>query len=202
MDRRYDVKSIAGELVALGRDGAWKSKSAGGGWSCITLRGRDGEDDPHLHADTLGSLAAERYEYTSAGRACPAIRSVLEGLGTDVFLVRCLKLRPGELVKYHTDDVVFRDTNRIVRLHLPVVTHRDAVIRFGSPLRKPAPGHMIWDARKEWESHLPAGELWFTNVNSLHSVYNGSTQDRIHLVIDVKPQPGLAKALGEWSQQN
>ncbi len=196
------MKALAQELGELDRSGEWKSKSAGGGWSSITIRGRDGADDPHLRADTLGRLEAERYEYTSAGRSCPAIRRVLEGLGTDVFLVRCLKLRPGELVKFHTDDVVFRDTSRIVRLHLPIVTHRHAVIRFGSPLRQPAPGHMIWDARKEWETHVPAGELWFTNVNALHSVYNGGPYDRIHMVIDVKPQPGLVKALEGWAQQN
>jgi hypothetical protein len=147
----------------------------------------------------MKDIHVSQYAYTAAGKECPVLRNLLEGLGTDVYLVRYLKLRPGELVKFHTDDVVFRDTSKMVRLHLPVVTNTDAVLRFGTPLQEPARGFMIWDAKQVWETHMPSGNLWFTNVNALHAVYNGGSQDRIHLVVDVKPHPRLANALGHWN---
>lgn len=196
------MASLARELDALRGRVVWKSKSDGDGWSCITIKNQAGSENPHLKANMAKDVHVSQYVYTAAGNECPMLRNLLDGLGTDVYLVRYLKLRPGELVKFHTDDVVFRDTSKMVRLHLPVVTNSDAVLRFGTPLQEPARGFMIWDAQQVWETQMPEGYLWFTNVNALHSVYNGGSRDRIHLVVDVKPHPWLANALATWARQN
>ena len=179
-------------------NGTWRNKSESGGWSSLTVRSSHATDSPHLSSRTPG---ANTYSYTSLGRQLPRVRALLDSLGTDVLLVRYLKLEPGELVKFHTDEVVFSNTSKVVRLHLPVVTNPKAVLRFGTPLREPAPGYMVWDAKREWEVHMPAGRLWFTNVNALHSVFNGGSAARIHLVIDVRPQSALAKCLKVWQNE-
>jgi hypothetical protein len=132
---------------------------------------------------------------------CPYIRGVLDALGTEVFLVRLLRLAPGELVKYHTDEVVFGDPRRIIRTHLPITTNPDAALRFGTPLQEPAPGYYVWRARQDVELNVPAGELWFTNVNALHSVFNGGTEARVHLVADIRPRPNLGEALARWQNE-
>ena len=181
--------------------GDWKSKSEGGGWSSLTLRSSLGSDSPHLQTKMATTHRPETYEYTKLAHRLPGARAVLESLGTGVLLARYLKLKPGELVKFHTDEMVFSNTSKMVRLHLPILTNKHAVLRFGTPLREPAKGYMVWDAKQEWEIHMPAGQIWFTNVNALHSVYNGGTTDRIHLVIDVRPQPGLARALKQWQNE-
>ncbi len=195
----HDVAALADELSSLSCE--WKSKSAGGGWSCITLRSGAGTTTPHLQPRVAQHTSPAAYRYTDAGRACPLVRALLDSLGTEVLLVRYLKLKPGELVKFHTDETVFRNTSKLVRLHLPVVTNPGAVLRFGTPLQEPAKGFMVWNAQQEWEVHMPAGRVWFTNVNALHSVYNGGSQDRIHLVVDARPQAGLDKRLKQWQNE-
>ena len=195
-NRRYDAGALAAELGEA--TGVWQSKSEGGGWSSLTIRSSEASESPHLSARTPG---AETYAYTPLAEQLPRVRAVLDSLGTGVLLVRYLKLEPGELVKFHTDEMVFSNTSKIVRLHLPVVTNDKAVLRFGTPLREPSKGYLVWEAKQEWEVHMPAGHVWFTNVNALHSVYNGGQAARIHLVIDVQPRPGLAKALKRWQNE-
>ncbi len=195
-----DVAPIVDEIRVLESRASWIPKSANGGWSAITIKSKDGTDCPFLSAEGIEEGAAA-FAYTDDGAGCPVIRSLLDGLGTDVYLARLLKLKPGQRVKYHTDDVVFQDTSRVVRLHLPLVTCPRCVLRFGIPLREPERGYNVWDAKLAHEVHIPEGELWYTNVNALHSVANGGERDRIHLVVDVKPQKGLADALREWGSQ-
>ena len=191
--KEYPVPALVREVQALS-DGAWHAKAKSGGWSSITLKGPKGHEGTFLNEHDI-EQGIDGYAYTAQGKACPAIREVIEKLGTDVYLVRLLKLSPGELVKYHTDEVVFKDVRRVVRLHMAIVTNTRATLRFGTPLQAPAEGYNVWKAETAWEIHLPVGEMWFTNVNALHSVYNGGKEDRIHLVADVKPKEELLKIL-------
>ena len=57
------------------------------------------------------------------------------------------------------------------------------------------PGFKIWDADVLHERHLDYGHLWYTNVNTLHGVVNGGNTDRYHLVIDMRPNPGMLKKI-------
>ena len=192
-----DVAPLVEEVSKMSSSVHWLPKSIAGGWSSITIKNKDGADGQFLTAGDV-EAGVDAFQYTRAGMTCPLIRGLLESLGTRVYLVRLLRLSPGKLVKYHTDDVVFHDTSRIVRLHLPLVTNKSCVLRFGDPLRAPKQGYNVWDARQVSERHIPEGELWFTNVNALHSVFNGGETDRTHLVMDVEPQPALARALHSW----
>ena len=193
---------LRAEVRALEQDPSveWLPKSRDGKWGSLTLRSLYGESGQFLTKGAVEKGAA-LHKYTPAGEACPNIRFLLNDLNTDVYLVRLLRLDPGELVKFHTDDVVFRDVRKVVRLHLPIFTSPSAVLRFGSPLQEPAPGYHVWRARQEMEAHIPAGELWYTNVNALHSVYNGGVEPRVHLVADVRPSSKLARALEEWASE-
>jgi hypothetical protein len=41
------------------------------------------------------------------------------------------------------------------------------------------------------EVHFSAGHTWYLNADSLHGVYNGSPQPRIHLMLDCIVNPWL-----------
>ena len=192
----YELGSLKEEV---GRLDAWRSKNASHTWTCATLKGLDGEDGEFLTRAHIDG-GAERCAYTDSGNRCPSIRALLESMGEDVYLVRLLKLAPGGEVLFHTDDEIFRDTNKVVRLHLPIVTNPGALMRMGTPLRAPARGYNIWEARQRWEVHLQAGRLWFTNVNALHSVVNKGEDPRVHLVIDAAPSARLASAIASWDK--
>jgi hypothetical protein len=159
-------------------------------WSSITLRGPHGEDSTFLARYPLGENSP--FEDTEALTHCPTIAAFIRGLPTQVYLVRLLRLRPGARIKFHTDDVVFKNSRQIIRTHLPLSTNAQCELGIGWPLHAPAPGYHVWNARLMGRFHLFPGFLWYTNVNALHSVWNEGTTDRIHLVVDLGPPPGWA----------
>ena len=163
----------------------WKNKDEKD-WFSITLRSKDGEEQSFLEETDFGSGLGNTYKYTSLIKHTPYIKSILENLDTDVYLVRLLRLNANSIIKYHTDEIVFKNKN-IIRCHIPIITHSQVSFKIGYPLNKPAPGYHIWNATELYSQNLSAGYLWYTNVNCLHSVENNSNIDRIHLVLDIRP---------------
>ncbi|MGO1069415.1 aspartyl/asparaginyl beta-hydroxylase domain-containing protein [Lysobacter sp. CA199] len=95
----------------------------------------------------------------------PYIREVLNTLRLRLRLARLLALEPGGVIREHSDSFL---SKRIVRLHLPVVTHPDVRMQVGG------------DACP-WR----AGELWYGDFSKPHHGVNGSVLTRVHLVMDV-----------------
>ena len=74
-------------------------------------------------------------------------------------------LEPGGVIREHSDTFL---SSRIVRLHIPVVTHPDVEFHL--------------DGRRcDWAP----GELWYGDFSRPHRAVNRSQVTRLHLVIDV-----------------
>lgn len=87
-------------------------------------------------------------------------------------------LKAGEEIKPHLDI----NTDKAVRIHIPLITHPDVVI--GTKGKK-----------RTVETHMPAdGGVWFLNQAYEHWVKNPSDVDRVHLVVVVTGQNGILEA--------
>ena len=87
--------------------------------------------------------------------------------------VRLMKLEAGTIIAKHTDKVD-KDikTGKIVRLHVPVITHEEVLMTSWLP------GGIA-------EFHMKKGSCWWLDVSQPHKVVNKSDIDRVHLVIDI-----------------
>ena len=176
-----DTSEIKKEITNLNIN--WTSKDRfTNNWDSITLKSENGEDQNYLKKSDFNN-----YIYTDNIRELPSIKYLLETIPTDIYLVRLLKLKKNGKIKFHTDEEVFNQKEKIIRVHLPIITDPNIKFQIGYPLNKPADGYHVWNASVLHEKHLDEGYYWYTNVNTLHGVDNNSDIDRIHLVIDMKP---------------
>lgn len=177
----YDLKEIKKEIFNLNE--TWINKDLiTNNWESLTLKSQNGEEQSFLKKTDLSN-----YIYTDIIEKLPSIKQLLENIPTEIYLVRLLKLKKGGKIKFHTDEEVFKENNKIIRVHLPIITHKDVKFQIGYPLQKPAEDFSVWNAEVLYETHLEEGYFWYTNVNTLHAVTNNSPIDRIHLVCDMKP---------------
>ncbi|RKH65886.1 aspartyl/asparaginyl beta-hydroxylase domain-containing protein [Corallococcus llansteffanensis] len=107
----------------------------------------------------------------------PALRELLSGLGLRLRLARLLRLEPGGVIREHHDAFLSR---RIVRLHVPIVTHPDVEFYLGGQ-------------RCPWG----AGELWYGDFSQPHHGINRSAIARVHLVLDVSADAALLRLFPE-----
>jgi len=73
------------------------------------------------------------------------------------------------LLRIRSLRVVLLPALRLLRLHLPILTHPDVAFT-------------IEGQRMNWK----AGELWYGDFSRVHSVKNDSQIVRVHMVIDVQ----------------
>jgi hypothetical protein len=104
---------------------------------------------------------------TEIVRHAPYFKQVLDDLECVKLSVRMLALPPGGKIKEH-QDAGFGFANGMLRLHIPIIT--DPRVEF-----------FIGGQRVYWN----AGELWYGDFSSVHSVENRSDVTRYHLVMDV-----------------
>lgn len=185
---KYNINKLKKDLWTASNNNEWINKDAETSkWNSITLKSFTGGSQSFLIETELGIGEENRYKYTKAIEGCDYFKEILDNIPTDVYLVRILKLDAGGLIKFHTDNVVFKKTKDIIRCHIPIITNKNVKFRLGYPQMKPAPGLGIWKADVLHEKYLEAGYMWYTNVNALHGVINNSNEDRYHLVIDMRP---------------
>ena len=90
-------------------------------------------------------------------------------------------LMPGQKVSPHID----MNTDLGVRIHVPVLTHPDAVIG-------------VKGKKSSVEMHWPAdGSVWFLNQGFTHWVYNNSDVPRVHLIFSIVGQHCLEDLIQE-----
>ena len=185
---KYDESKLIKDLNIVKNNYKWINKGKfSSDWSSITLKSKDGKDQSFLQETTLLQGNKNIYKYTDVMNKCEYIKKILQKIPTDIYLVRILKLKRGGKIKYHTDELVFSNKENIIRCHLPIVTNEHVKFKIGYPYSSPAPGYNIWGAFDLYEKYIAPGYLWYTNVNTLHSVENNGETDRYHLVIDMKP---------------
>ena len=189
-NEKFNINLMQQNISNIQKETTWHNKGDKD-WLSITLKSKDGAEQNFLEETKLGIGKENEYKYSVRINHAPYIKQILEGLGTDIYLVRLLKLNAGGKIKYHTDEIVFNKKNDIIRCHIPIITHPAVSFKIGYPLASPAPGYRIWNAEELYTRYLEPGYLWYTNVNCLHSVENNSNIDRIHLVVDLRPTPEM-----------
>lgn len=135
-----------------------------GEWSGAALRSLAGSATnllPEAHG-------AAEFADTALLARCAYFREVLATFRCPLQSVRLLRLHAGSNIAEHVDHALDFDDGEI-RLHVPIVTS-DAVKFYLDGAR------LV----------MAPGECWYTNVNLPHSVENGGSIDRIHLVIDCR----------------
>jgi hypothetical protein len=137
-----------------------------GNWQAIALWAPNG--DRTNQASRGGAFGA-----TEALRRCDYVSEVIESFPGQKNRVRFLKLRAGGHIFLHSDPLHTIDTG-IVRIHVPVRTN--PLVDF------------VVDGR---QIEMRPGEAWYVDVRFKHSVNNSGQEDRVHLVIDVVPNPSL-----------
>lgn len=147
-------------------------------WGMIPLRNVGGRMD-----NTSSAIpSVERMQDTEAFAYAPYFQEVLGRLGA-VQCVRISALPPGKVLSTHSDHVVspFYGT---ARLHIPILTNERVTMTFA--------GRKV---------HWPAGQLWYGDFRLMHSVENGSSERRVHLLIDVDMTDRLFELLPELMQR-
>ena len=205
---KYNINLLKKDLQKAIKNTTWINKSKDKHWKSITLKSYDGGDQSSLQLTKLGRGEENNYQYTQAIEGCDYFKKILNELPTDVYLVRILLLEEGGVINFHTDEIVFENKRDIIRCHIPIITHPKITFRLGFPLAywlnpniKPTKKQYEkvqqenWRARVLHEKHLEEGYMYYTNVNTLHSVVNNSNIPRYHLCIDMRPPDGMEHIL-------
>lgn len=148
----------------------WWTRHAGpyhdGGWESISIWAPNGN---LFEQRSYGGA----YAKTVAALVAPYLWDVAEHFDAPMSRVRLMRLRPGARILRHCDpleEIAFD----LVRLHVPIRTH--AEVRF-----------LVDDRRIA----MQPGEVWHVDVRFPHEVHNAGTQDRVHLVLDLRRTPAL-----------
>lgn len=141
-----------------------------GQWSSVSLRSRTGRAE-----DIVPHGAAEDFRDTPLATLCPHLQAAVDIFEFQKKSVRLLRLHAGSRVREHRDvDLGLADGE--LRIHVPVATNDQ--VEFIVSNRK-----LI----------LREGEAWFIDFSQPHRIYNRSSHDRIHLVID--------GTLNDWARE-
>lgn len=132
-----------------------------GEWSGVALRSAAGTQ-VNLYPDPN---ATEFADTEILGR-CPYIQEVLNSFHCPMTSVRILRLRPGATIAEHRDYKLGYEDGE-VRIHIPIQTAKGVEFFLDGV-----------------QVSMREGEAWYLNFNLPHRVNNGSSSDRLHLVMD------------------
>ncbi len=153
---RFDAKAIAAEVRALPKS-AWVPHPTGFvGNEAVRLITPGGEATDDLYGE-MGP--------TEQLLACRSVMETMAAIGSVWGRSRLMGLGAGADVPPHIDSHYYWRTHW--RIHIPVITNPAVTFTCG--------GESV---------HMAAGECWVFDSFRGHSVRNGGTEQRIHLVLD------------------
>lgn len=139
-----------------------------GSWTVIPLVSPDG-------AVTDQSVNAERkFLPTKYLRGNTAASEFLNSLPGVLWRVRLSRLPSGKSIDWHYDDFEKQTGERVLRLHVPIVTETGNV-------------QTISHENTYWSE----GVLYLGDYRFPHQVENNSSVDRVHMIIDLVPSDAL-----------
>jgi Aspartyl/Asparaginyl beta-hydroxylase len=135
-----------------------------GEWSGVALRAPAGAQHPIQKLSPLPGIK----DFTDTGTLdkCDYFKLILNNFKCPLKSVRLLKLKPGSIIKEHSDAFLAFEEGE-ARIHIPVQTNFDIYFFLN--------GKRII---------MNEGETWYLNFNLKHKIENRSSFDRIHLVLD------------------
>lgn len=160
-----DVAKLQADLNAFDEEDwilHYNKRDYEGDWHIIALKSEDG----NKYKIASPYEVREPTQYTEHIEKCPYIKEVLDSIPVEMTTVRLMRLRPGAVIKEHTDYNLSVDDKEL-RIHIPIVTNPQMEFYLD--------GESI---------SLAEGDCWYINFNLMHSLRNGGTTPRTHLVID------------------
>ncbi|HKJ74881.1 MAG TPA: aspartyl/asparaginyl beta-hydroxylase domain-containing protein [Alphaproteobacteria bacterium] len=161
-----DVKRLVDEYNSIPEE-AWGTSfwDAHCSIDVLTLRaGTNGDDTDYITDNVSDNPILKDYPYISW------LLSEDSPFGRSLYVVM-FRMRPKGITRIHPDNHEAWETTH--RIHIPLTTNDGAFL--------------LSEGRAK---HIPVGEVWTFDNQSLHSVVNGDTM-RCHMVIDVRPNPKL-----------
>lgn len=182
---RFDPVRLQEDLKRL-RDGEWLrhfvEENYQGDWSVIPLRAPAGATHPVMMM--YPAPDAEAFEDTPFLAQTPYIKEILRNFACDLQCVRLMRLTARSVIKEHRDHNLAAELDAI-RLHTPVITNPGVDFRLNGT-----------------RVVMEPGSLWYLRLSDPHSVRNGGNDDRVHLVIDAKPNAWLLTMLEDGASPN
>lgn len=137
-----------------------------GSWQVINLIYAGGETEyKHEGAYGMGQGAPTK---TKVLVECPYFQSVLEQLPGEIVMARLSSLPAGGRILRHYDPIESIDFGNL-RIHIPIRTSPEVVFYLAY-------------RRHKWG----AGQVWYGDFTFPHSVWNRSSLNRVHLIVDLK----------------
>ena len=175
---RFDPARLLADLDQL-RDVAWLrhfvEENYQGEWGVIPLRAPAGATHPVMMM--YPAPDAEAFEDAPLLAQTPYIREILRGFECELQCVRLMRLTPGSAIREHRDHNLAAELDAI-RLHTPVITNPGVDFRLNGT-----------------RVVMEPGSLWYLRLSDPHSVRNDGDGDRVHLVIDARPNAWLLTML-------
>jgi Aspartyl/Asparaginyl beta-hydroxylase len=164
---RFDPERLKSDLALVRRE-EWtphyNERDFGGDWRGVALRSQTG-DITYLWAAFVG---ASGFRDTALMRRCDYFREAIAAFECPLKSVRLLSLGPGSFIREHTDHALTYEDGEM-RIHIPVQTSADVEFHV--------------DGKRLL---LEEGHSYYINVNLPHRITNGSSIDRVHLIVDLE----------------
>jgi quercetin dioxygenase-like cupin family protein len=160
----YDIDRLQAELAGVLKE-EWplhfNTRDFNGDWRSISLRSASGEsNDIYAHPSNAG------YKDTPVLKLMPYVKEILDSWECEKESVRLLSLAPGSLIKPHKDPGCGY-ADGIFRIHIPIVTNP-----------------FVYFTINGMQLHLKAGECWYMDFSTTHSIVNNGDTARVHIIID------------------
>jgi hypothetical protein len=163
----YDVSRLRRDL-AVAEDATWSDHFArryySGTWDGLPLVSAEGRAD--VEGLRRGAAGA-RYLKTELLSRCPYFEAVINSFDCQKERVRLMRLRPGAIIEPH-DDPGQGWSDGVARMHVPITTNEGVSLTLDGETVSMSPG-----------------ELWYLDVERVHSARNAGSTDRVHLVLDL-----------------
>lgn len=159
----YDTDRLQAELAGVLKE-EWplhfNTRDFNGDWRSISLRSVSGESND-IYAHPNGE-----YKDTPVLKLMPYVKEILDSWECEKESVRLLSLSPGSIIKPHKDPGCGY-ADGIFRLHIPIVTNPSVYFTING-----------------MQLHLKAGECWYMDFSTTHSIVNNGDTARVHIIID------------------
>lgn len=154
-------------------------------WDGENIRKTYAEDSPHREvsdillrfSDPSSKKIGDELvcENTEAMRALPQARELVFSLmarvqGVMLGRVMITRLAPGGRIYPHAD-IKGRYANTYKRFHIVLQSEPGCIFKAGDE-----------------QVYMRPGDVWDFNAHAVHEVVNGSANDRIHLIVDIKTE--------------
>ena len=164
-DNAFDLAALQFEVRQLVSQYAPKPHSRydhhDGGWNALGLIAHKGDPFEDRYMLPLAK--------TPALTSSPHIESLVESFRTEKARVRLMELQSGKSILWHYDRGESIDDGEFVRVHIPIITNNAVRVQISH-------SDLVWRE----------GEIWYGDFSFPHRLFNGGTQSRVHLVLDLR----------------